>query len=140
MALSKPKKRYGRLSESQVSASAPAAHQVQSAASHHDVERRGPWRLKCFAQGVAHCAESLVDIGVVRLSADDEKHIGLLEPVLVTDARDLLHLLVRRVAAEIRRDNCVVAEDLRDQRVCAAPECRREIVPWGLMTNTSDWP
>ncbi len=39
-----------------------------------------------LAQCVSHGAEGLVDIGVVRLAADDEEHIGLREPVLVADA------------------------------------------------------
>ena len=51
---------------------------------------------------------------------------GLLEPVLEADARHLLHLLVGRIAAEVRRDDRVVAEHLGDQRVGAAAEGRRE--------------
>ena len=53
-------------------------------------------------QRIAHGAEGLIDIGVVRFAPDDEKDIGLLEPMLVTDARHLLHLFVRRIPAEVR--------------------------------------
>ena len=49
-----------------------------------------------------------------------------LQPVLEADARHLLHLLVGRVAAEVRRDDRGVAEHLGDQRVGAAAEGRRQ--------------
>ena len=79
-----------------------------------------------LAQRVAHGAERLVDVGVVRFAADDEQHVGLLEPVLVADARHRLHLLVGRIATEIGRDDRGLAEHLGDQRIGAAAEGRRE--------------
>ena len=79
-----------------------------------------------LAQRIAHGAEGLEDVGVVGFAADDEQHIGLREPVLEADARDLLHLLVRRVAAEVGGDDRGLAEHLGDQRVGAAAEGRRE--------------
>src|SRR4029450_3563925 len=46
--------------------------------------------------------------------------------MLVTDACNVLHLLVRGITAKIRRDDCVIAEHLRDQRIGAAAESGRE--------------
>ena len=83
-------------------------------------------RAEMLAQGVAHGAKRLENIGVVRLAADDEQHVGLLEPVLVADARDLLHLLVGRVAAEIRGDDRGFAEHFGDQRIGPAAEGGRQ--------------
>ncbi len=105
---------------------AHAAHEIGAAAADDDVERRGTAGAEMLAQRVAHGAEGLVDVGVVRLAADDEQHVGLREPVLVADARDLLHLLVGRVAAEVRGDDRGIAEHLGDQRIGAAAEGRRE--------------
>src|SRR5512145_1715543 len=105
---------------------AHAAHQVRPAAADHHVERRRPVRAEMLAQRIRHRAEGLVDVGVVRLAADDEKHVRLRKPVLEADARDVVHLLVRRVAAEVRRDDRVVAERLRNERIGAAAESGRE--------------
>src|ERR1700730_14170874 len=66
---------------------AHAAHQVRAAASDHDVERRWAMTTEMLPQRIAHGAEGLIDIGVVRFAPDDEKDVGLLEPMLVTDAR-----------------------------------------------------
>jgi hypothetical protein len=79
-----------------------------------------------FPQCVAHRTERLVDVGVVGFAADDEENVGLLEPVLVTDACDLLHLRVGRIAAEIRGDDRGLAEHLRHQGVRAAAKSRSE--------------
>src|SRR5947209_19586862 len=46
--------------------------------------------------------------------------------MLEADPRDLLHFFVRRISAEVRRDDRVVAEHLGNQRVGAAAERRRE--------------
>src|SRR6202022_2128287 len=73
---------------------AHAAHQVRAAAPDHDVERRWAMTTEMLPQRIAHGAEGLINIGVVRFAPDDEKDIGLLEPMLVTDARHLLHLFV----------------------------------------------
>src|SRR6202022_3902249 len=61
---------------------AHAAHQVRAAASDHDVERRWAMTTEMLPQRIAHGAEGLIDIGVVRFAPDDEKDIGPLEPML----------------------------------------------------------
>ena len=103
-----------------------AAHQVGAAAAGHDVERRGAMLAEMLPQGIGHRPEGLEDVGVVGLAADDEQDVRLLEPVLEADARDLLHLLVRRVAAEVRRDDRIVAQHLGDEGVGAAAEGGRQ--------------
>ena len=105
---------------------AHAAHQVRPAAAQHHVQRRRPVLAEVLAQRVGHGAQGLEDVGVVALAADDEQHVGLLEPVLEADARHLLHLLVGRIAAEVGADDGVVAEHLGHQRVGAAAEGGRE--------------
>ena len=105
---------------------AEAAHQVRPAAADHHVQRRRALGREVLAQRVAHRAQRLVDVGVVRLAADDEQHVRLLEEVAVADARHLLHLLVRRVAAEVRADARRLAQHLGHQAVGAAAEGRRE--------------
>src|SRR5262249_11738064 len=42
------------------------------------------------------------------------------------DARHCLHFLIGRVAAEVGRDDCGLAQHLRHQRIGAAAEGRRE--------------
>ena len=119
--------RYGRPERlAGVAHRAHAAHQVRPAAADHDVQRRGAVLAEVLAQRIGHRAEGLEDVGVVGLAADDEQHVALLEPVLEADAGHLLHLLVGRVAAEVGRDDRVVAQHLGDQRVGAAAEGRRE--------------
>ena len=103
---------------------AHAAHQVRPAAADDDVERRRPVRGEMLAQRVAHAAEGLEDVGVVRLAADDEEHVGLRQEVAVADRGHRLHLLVGRVAAEVRRDDRGLAEHLGDEAVGAAAEGR----------------
>ena len=105
---------------------AHAAHQVRAAPAQHHVERRRPVRAEVLAQRVGHRAQRLEDVGVVALAADDEQHVGLPKPMLEADARHRLHLLVRRVAAEVGADDRVVAEHLGHQRIGAAAEGRRE--------------
>ena len=85
-----------------------------------------PCPAEVLAQRVGHGAEGLEDVGVVALAADDEQHVALAQPVLEADPRHRLHLLVGRVAAEVRGDDRVVAQHLGDQRVGAAAEGRRE--------------
>ena len=79
-----------------------------------------------LAQRVAHRAQGFVDVGVVRLAADDEQHVRLLQEVAVADARHFLHLLVRRVAAEVGADAGRFAQHFGDQAVGAAAEGRRQ--------------
>src|SRR6478752_4274283 len=55
------------------------AHQIGPTAAHHDIDRRWAVSTEMLPQSIAHCAESLVYVGVVRLAANDEQHIGLLE-------------------------------------------------------------
>ena len=105
---------------------AEAAHQVRTAAADHDVERRRAVGREVLAQRIAHRAQRLVDVGVVRLAADDEQHVRLRQEVPVADAGDLLHLLVWRVAAEVGGDARGLAEHFGDQAVGAAAEGRRE--------------
>src|SRR5688572_8132691 len=94
---------------------AHAAHQVRPAAP-DDHEKRGrAVRAEVLAQRVGHGAEGLVDVSVVGLAADDEQHVRLREPVLEADARYVVHLLVRRIAAEVRGDDGVVAQRLRSE-------------------------
>src|ERR1700732_1376778 len=66
---------------------AHAPPQVWTAGCAHDVERRRAMTTEMLPQRIAHGAEGLIDIGVVRFAPDDEKDVGLLEPMLVTDAR-----------------------------------------------------
>ena len=101
---------------------AHAADEVGSAAADHDIERRRAMAARMLAQRVRHRAEGLVDVGVVGLAADDEQHVGLGEPVLEADRGDGLHLLIGRIAAEIRGDDRGLAKHLGDQRVGAAAE------------------
>jgi len=79
-----------------------------------------------LAQGIADAAKGLVDVGVVGLAADDEQHVGAREEVPVADRRHRLHLLVGRIAAEIRGDDRRVAQHLGHQRVGATAERRGE--------------
>src|SRR5208337_2764152 len=82
-----------------------------------------------LAQSIRHGAQGLEDIGVVRLAADDEKDVCLPQPMVEADARYLLHLVVGWVAAEIGRDDRIIAEQLGDERVGAAAEGRSEDGP-----------
>ncbi|WP_443191146.1 hypothetical protein, partial [Pseudomonas indica] len=67
---------------------------VLPAAPDDDVERRRAVGGEVLAQRVAHPAEGLEDVGVVRLAADDEEHVGLRQEVPVADRGHRLHLLV----------------------------------------------
>ena len=89
---------------------------------------------------VAHAAEGLEDVGVVRLAADDEEHVGLLQEVPVADRPDRLHLLVGRVAAEVRRDDRRLASTSVTRLFAPPPKVGARIVPCSLMTKTSDCP
>src|SRR5471032_215714 len=94
---------------------AHAAHQVRATAADHHVQRRGAMPAEVLAQRIGHRTESLEDVGVVRLAADDEQHVALLDPVFEADTCHLFHLFVRRVAAEVRGDDGVVTEHLGDE-------------------------
>ena len=99
-----------------------AANHIGSATTDHHVERFGAVGVEIVAQGVGHGAEGLVDVGVIGLAADDEQDIGLFQPVFVGDTADVIHLLVRRVAAEVGGDDAGIAQQLGHQRVGAAAE------------------
>ena len=106
-----------------------AADEIWTAASNDHVERRRTVPAHMLAQCVGDRSKGHENVGIVRLAADQEQDIALLQPVLEADARDLLHLLVGRIAAKIGGDDRVVAEHLGDQRVRAAAEGRREDRP-----------
>src|SRR5437660_6181449 len=57
-----------------------AANEIGAAASHHHIERGGAVAAEVLAQCVTHRPERLINVGVVRLPPDYEKHVGLLEP------------------------------------------------------------
>src|SRR5471032_367719 len=80
---------------------AHAAHKVRAAAADHHVQRRGSMPAEVLAQRIGHRAEGLEDVSIVRLSADDEQHVALLDPVFEADTCYLFHFFVRRVAAEV---------------------------------------
>ena len=101
---------------------AHAAHEIGPATADDDEERRRAVLAEVLAERIRHSAECLEDIGIVGLAADDEQHVRLLEPVLEADLGNRLHLRVRRIAAEVRRDDRVFAEQLGHQRVGAAAE------------------
>ena len=106
---------------------AHAAHQVRPAAADHDVERRRPVRAEMLAQRVGHRAQASRRCRCCSiLPPMMNSTLACLQPVLEADARHLLHLLVGRIAAEVGRDDRVVAEHLGHQRIGAAAEGRRE--------------
>src|SRR5207302_9023627 len=60
---------------------AHATYQIRSAATDHDVNGGGPTLAEVLAQRIRHGTKCLEDVGVVRLASDNEKAVGLLEPV-----------------------------------------------------------
>src|SRR5262249_46781409 len=55
-----------------VSHCAHAAHEIRASAPNHDIERRSAVLAEMLAQRIGHGAKRLEDVGVVRLTADDE--------------------------------------------------------------------
>src|SRR5271169_1636021 len=85
-----------------IACGAHATNKIGTAAPYHHEKRRRSMLAEMFTQSVGDRAQGLEDVRVVRLAADDEQHVGLLQPMLETDARDFLHLFVRGITTKVR--------------------------------------
>src|SRR5262245_20893750 len=98
------------------------AHEVRTPAPQDDEQRSRTMPAEMLAQGIGHGPQCFEDVGVIRFASDNEENVRLREPVLEADARDLLHLLVGRIAAEVGGNDCVIAQHLGNERVRSATE------------------
>ena len=127
MSLSKPKNSIWQAERlAGVAQRGHAADKVGAAAADHHIQRRRTVAAEMIAQCIRYRAKRLEDIGVVRLAADDEQDVGLLQPMIEADTGHLLHLVVRRVTAKIGGNDRILPKQFGHQRVSAAAEGRRE--------------
>ena len=101
---------------------AEAAHQIWTTPPNDNIERHRAARCKMLSQGIPHAPECLQYVGVVRLAADDEEHIRLRQEVLVADRSHRLHLLVWRIATEVRGNYRGIPKHFSYKAVCTSTE------------------